>query len=188
MKARPADRDLPGTVAAGLHASRDSVYLTAGAKRQHRAGVIPLSLLPRSCPVCREQTIIGHGRRLRQCHDDRRERIWIRRGICHPCRKTFTVLPDGLVPSSHFSLRCRQLACERVAAGEPVEQAAPQCRDPSRLPDPSTLYRWAHRRLASVCGWMMAAAIGAYFSPIPTILAWDLSAFRRTLPVEARSP
>jgi len=85
-------------------------------------------------------------------------------------------------------LRCRQLACERVADGKPVEQAAPECRDPSRLPDPSTLYRWAHRRLASVCCWMIAGAIGAYFSPIPTILAWDLHAFCRILPSEARSP
>jgi hypothetical protein len=31
-------------------------------------------------------------------HDDRLERIWIRRGICRPCNKTFTILPDWLVP------------------------------------------------------------------------------------------
>ena len=150
--------------------------------------MIPLDLLPRRCPICRDQTIIGHGLRSRPAHDDRHERIWVRRGICHLCRKTFTILPDWLAPSAPFTLRCRQQACEHIAAGDSVEQAAPQCRDPSRMPDPSTLYRWAHRRLASVCAWTIAAAIGAYFSPIPTILAWDLSAFRRTLPVEARSP
>ena len=49
------------------------------------AGVIPLDLLPRRCPVCRDHTIIGHGRRLRQSHDDRHERIWVRRGFCRPC-------------------------------------------------------------------------------------------------------
>ena len=59
-------------------------------------GVIPLDLLPRWCPVCEDHTIVGHGRRLRQAHDDCHERIWVRRGICRPCNQTFTVLPDWL--------------------------------------------------------------------------------------------
>ena len=62
-----------------------------------------------------------------------------------------------------FSLRCRQQACERIAAGDSVEQAAPHCKDPSRLPDPSTLRRWAQRRLLSVWCWVKAGAIGAHF-------------------------
>ena len=41
-----------------------------------------MDLLPRECPVCRGHTIIGHGRRFRQAHDDRHESIWVRRGIC----------------------------------------------------------------------------------------------------------
>jgi hypothetical protein len=57
---------------------------------------VPLHLLPRLCPLCQDKTIIGHGRRLRQAHDDRHDRIWVRRGICRPCRKTFTVLPNWL--------------------------------------------------------------------------------------------
>jgi hypothetical protein len=101
--------------------------------------VLPLGLLPRQCPVCGDRTIIGHGRRLRQAHDDQHERMLVRRGICHPCGKTFTILPDWLAPSGHFSLRCRQQACESIAAGESIEQAAPHCKDPSRSPDPSTL-------------------------------------------------
>ena len=32
--------------------------------------MIPLDLLPRRCPVCRDDTIVGHGLRLRQSHDD----------------------------------------------------------------------------------------------------------------------
>jgi hypothetical protein len=60
--------------------------------KQHRAGAIPLECLPRRCPVCHDDTIIGHGRRRRQCHDDQRECIWVRRGICEPCGKTFTIL------------------------------------------------------------------------------------------------
>jgi hypothetical protein len=189
VKARPADRNFRRERStAGLHASRDSLYRTARSKRQHRAGVIPLGLLPRQCPVCRDHTIIGHGRRSRPAHDDRHERIWVRRGICQPCNKTFTILPDWLVPSAPFSLHCRQQACESIAAGDSVEQAAPHCKDPSRLPDPSTIRRWTHRRLLSVCCWLKAGAIGRHFLWAPTIVAWDLVALCRILPIEARSP
>ena len=188
MKARPADRILPGTVTAGLHASRDSCYRTRGDQRQQRAGVIPLRLLPRRCPFCRNLSIVGHGRRLRPAHDDRHRRIWVRRGICRPCRKTFTLLPDWLVPRAPFTLRCRQLACERLAAGDSPDQAAPHCHDPSRSPDPSTLRRWAHRRFHSACCWLKAGGRALQFLRRPTILAWDLRAFCRILPIEAKSP
>ena len=189
MKARPADRNFRRErSAAGLHASRDSLYRTARDERQHRSGVVPLDRLPRRCPACRGDTIIGHGRRLRQAHDGQHERMLVRRGICHPCGKTFTILPDWLAPSGHFSLRCRKQACESIAAGDSVEQAAPHCKDPSRSPDPSTLRRWAHRRLISVCCWVKAGPIDKYFLWTPTILAWDLGALCRILPIEARSP
>ena len=189
MKARPADRNFGRQRSvAGLHASRDSLYRTARDERQHRPGVIPLDLLPRRCPVCRNDTIIGHGRRLRQSHDVQRECVWVRRGICQPCKKTFTILPDWLAPSGHYSLYCRQRSCERIAAGDSAEQAVPDCKDPTRLPDPSTLRRWAKRRLLSMWCWMMAGAPGERFSRAPTILAWDLGAVCRILPIEARSP
>jgi hypothetical protein len=100
-----------------------------------------LHLLPRLCPLCLDDTITGHGRRLRQAHDDRHDRIWVRRGICRPCGKTFTVLPNWLAPSGHFSVPCRQQACERIAAGASVEQSAPHCKDPSRSPDSSRMAR-----------------------------------------------
>jgi hypothetical protein len=112
----------------------------------------------------------------------------VRRGICHPCNKTFTILPDGLAPAAPFSLRCRQQACEHIAAGASVEQAAPHCKDPSRLPDPSTLRRWAQRRLLSVYCWVKAGTIGVHPLLPPTIVAWDLGTLCRILPIEARSP
>jgi len=149
---------------------------------------IPLDRLPRRCPVCQNDTIIGHGRRLRQCHEDRRESIWVRRGICQPCKKTFTILPDWLAPSAHYTLRCRQEACERITAGESIEQAAPHCKDPSRLPDPSTLRRWVQRRLLSVCCWVEAGCADVHLLRAPTILAWDLGAVCRILRIEAISP
>jgi hypothetical protein len=145
-----------------------------------------LDLLPRVCPLCRDDTIIGHGRRLRQAHDDQHESIWVRRGICRPCGKTFTILPNWLAPSGHYSLRCRQQACERIGAGDTAEQAAPHCKDPSRSPDASTVRRWAQRRLLSL--WRWAEAQGQHFLQAPTILAWDLAALCRILPLEARSP
>jgi len=145
-----------------------------------------LDLLPRLCPLCQHVTIIGHGRRFRLAHDDHHDSIWVRRGICRPCGKTFTILPDWLAPSGHFSLRCRHQACERIGAGDTAEQAAPHCQDPSRSPDASTVRRWAQRRLLSL--WCWAGAQGWHFLQAPTILAWDLSALCRILPFEARSP
>jgi hypothetical protein len=97
-------------------------------------------------------------------------------------------LPDWLAPAAPFSLHCRQQACQSIAAGDSVEQAAPHGKDPSRSPDPSTLRRWAHRRLLSVYSWGRAGAIGDYFLRTPTIVAWDLGALCRILPIEARSP
>ena len=179
---------MAATVRGGLHASRDSFYRTARCGRQARSGVIPLNLLPRRCPVCGNRTVVGHGQRLRHARDERHDRILVRRGICRPCRKTFTALPDWLAPSAPFSLHCRQQACERIAAGETAEQAAPHCQDMTRLPDSSTVRRWAQRRLISLWCWIKAGVIDRRFLSAPTILAWDLGALRRILPIEARSP
>jgi hypothetical protein len=57
-----------------------------------------------------------------------------------------------------------------------------------KLPDPSTLRRWAQRRLLSVWCWVRAGAPGEHFLRAPTIVAWDVSALCRILPIEARSP
>ena len=51
---------------------------------------LPLALLPRRCPRCGRETIIGHGQRRKQAHDERHDWIWVRRGLCRPCRETFT--------------------------------------------------------------------------------------------------
>jgi len=150
--------------------------------------VIPLELLPRQCPVCLEDTIIGHGLRLRQSHDDKHESIWVRRGRCGACRKTFTILPDWLVPSGHYSLHCRQQACAHLAAGDTAERAVPHCKAPTHLPDPSTVRRWAQRRLSSLWCWLKAGVKDRRFLRAPTILAWDLGSLCRILPIEVRSP
>jgi hypothetical protein len=134
----------------------------------------------------------GHDHRARTAtrpaHDERCARIWVRRGLCRPCRKTFTILPDWLSPSAQYTLRCRQQSCERISAGESLEEAAPHCQDPARLPDPSTVRRWAQRRLLSVWWWVKTRAKSDPFLQAPTILAWDLGAVCRNFPLEARSP
>jgi hypothetical protein len=95
---------------------------------------------------------------------------------------------DWLAQSAHYTLRCRQQACERISAGDSLEQAAPHCQDPARLPDPSTVRRWVQRRLFSVCWWVKTGATSEHVLRAPTILAWDLAALSRNLPLEARSP
>jgi len=97
-------------------------------------------------------------------------------------------LPDWLAPSGHYTLRCRQQACERIGSGESVEQAVPYCKDPNRLPDSSTVRRWAQQRLLTLWCWIKVGAHGGDFLRTPTILAWDLGALCRILPIEARSP
>jgi hypothetical protein len=39
-----------------------------------------------------------------------------------------------------------------------------------------------------MCCWLKAGAISAYCFQPPTIVAWDLGALCRILPIEARSP
>jgi hypothetical protein len=152
---------------------------------------IPLTLLPRRCPFCGNRTIIGHGRRLKQAHDEGQKQIWIRRGLCRPCRKTFTVLPDWSPPSGPYSLHCRQKAWELLRQSDSNwERSVPDIADASRSPDPSTVRRWAERLL--LLGTLLTAklwqATGCRASTPPTILAWDWTAICRILPIEARSP
>src|ERR1035438_3193035 len=65
----------------------------------------PVGSPAKAMPGLPDHTIIGHGQRLRQAHDDRHEHIWVRRGVCRPCGKTFTILPDWPAPAALFTLR-----------------------------------------------------------------------------------
>ena len=142
--------------------------------------------------MCRQTSIIGHGQRRKPAHDDQHDCVWVRRGRCPLCGTTFTVLPSWSVPHGHYTLRCRQQAWEAVCNdGKRWEQAAPLCQDPTRLPDPSTLRRWAWRRMISLwCaakGCLSGLSVGKFLRT-PTILAWDLLAAGRILLLEANAP
>jgi hypothetical protein len=56
----------------------------------------------RRCPVCERDSIIGHGRRRKQAHDEHHDWIGIRRGLCHGCGNTFTFLPLLSLPYTHY--------------------------------------------------------------------------------------
>ena len=147
--------------------------------------------MPRWCPLCHRASIIGHGRRRKSAHDGQHDYVWVRRGRCRLCGKTFTIQPSWSLPYGHYTLRCRQQAWNAICTdGAGWEQSAPICKDPTRLPDPSTLRRWACRRLVSL--WYGAKAwlggLAWKFLQAPTILAWDWAAASRILLLEANSP
>lgn len=97
----------------------------------------------RRCPVCSVDSIIGHGRRRKQAHDEDHDRIEIRRGRCNRCDKTFTFLPPFSPPYGHYSFIARSQALRRhFLEGRSWETAAPTVKDPDRVADPSTLRRW----------------------------------------------
>jgi hypothetical protein len=110
--------------------------------------------MPRRCPVCERDCIIGHGRRRKQAHDEHHDWIGIRRGLCQGCGKTFTLLPLLSLPYTHYSLLARVQALRRhFLERRSWEEATPTLKDPDRVPDPSTLRRWSsgldHSQLAA---------------------------------------
>jgi hypothetical protein len=101
-------------------------------------------IILRRCPVCKHDSIIGHGHRHKQAHDEHHDWIGIRRGRCVDCGKTFTFLPLLSLPYTHYSLlaRCQALQL-RFEEHCSWEEALPKLKDPDRLPDPSTVRRWS---------------------------------------------
>jgi hypothetical protein len=99
----------------------------------------------RRCPVCQRESIIGHGSRRKQAHDQHHDWITIRRGRCAVCGKTFTFLPLFSFPYTHYSLLTRCYAFRRRFVEQcSWEKATPLLKDSNRIPDPSTLRRWSN--------------------------------------------
>jgi Domain of unknown function (DUF6431) len=100
-------------------------------------------VIPRRCPICSEDSIIGHGRRRKQAHDEHHDWIGIRRGLCNRCHTTFTFLPPLSPPYGHYSFLARSQALQRYfLERRSWEAAAPTVKDPDQVADPSTLRRW----------------------------------------------
>ena len=101
-------------------------------------------IIIRRCPFCERDSIVGHGRRRKQAHDEHHDWIWIHRGRCVRCGMTFTFLPLFSLPYTHYSLLARSQALQRRFTEHcSWEKALPRLKDPDRLPDPSTVRRWS---------------------------------------------
>ena len=123
----------------------DTVYLTFRRAVQPRIGLADAGtrVIVRHCPICVQDSIVGHGRRRKQAHDEHHDWIGIRRGLCNRCGKTFTFLPPFSPPYGHYSFIARSQALQRYfLEGRCWEDAAPTVKDPDRVADPSTLRRW----------------------------------------------
>jgi Domain of unknown function (DUF6431) len=101
-------------------------------------------IILRHCPACKRDSIVGHGHRRKQAHDEHHDCIGIRRGRCVGCGMTFTFLPLFSLPYTHFSLlaRCQALR-QRFVEHCSWEKAVPKLKDADRLPDASTVRRWS---------------------------------------------
>jgi hypothetical protein len=141
--------------------------------------------LPRRCPGCGVVAVVGHGRRVRASHDVLHDSIRVRRGFCNHRNHTLTVLTAGCVPRAPYSLAAREQAMDRLASGSTLGQAAPDCRDPDRIADPSTIRRWGLAAHRSFPFWV---AVARHILGAPTILAWDFRAAACILVVEPSSP
>jgi hypothetical protein len=130
-------------------------------------------IILRRCPICEQDSIVGHGRRRKQAHDEYHDWIGIRRGLCSVCGKTFTFLPPFSPPYGHYSLIARSQALLRYfVEGCCWEAAAPAVKDPDRIADSSTLRRWfrsldssqppfscLRRTMLAVSAWLDSAEI-----------------------------
>ena len=50
----------------------------------------------RLCPICKRDSIVGHGRRRKQAHDEHHDWIGIHRGRCAGCVPRFRLCPDRI--------------------------------------------------------------------------------------------
>lgn len=102
------------------------------------------TMIIRLCPICKRDTIVGHGHRRKQAHDEHHDWIGIRRGRCPTCKTTFTFLPLFSLPYTHFSLLARcQALWRRFKEKCSWEKALPKLQDADRVPDASTVRRWS---------------------------------------------
>ena len=151
-------------------------------------------IILRRCPICEQDSIIGHGRRRKQAHDEYHDWIAIRRGRCSSCGMTFTFLPLFSLPYTHFSLLARcQALWRRLMDHSSWEKVAPKLRDADRLPDASTIRRWSkgldsaqpavsflHQTLSRLAHWLKR---GRQAGRQPEPLPWMASTLEALWPL-----
>ena len=111
-----------------------------------------------------------------------------KRTICGTASSGFVEGAVGLA-GRHYSFRCRQQAWESLHDARSWEESVPHTKEPNKMPDSSTVRRWAKPLLGL---WILLAArlwrtTGYQIFDSSTILAWDWNAVRRILPWEVNS-
>ena len=151
-------------------------------------------IILRLCPICKHDSIVGHGHRRKPAHDEHHDWIGIRRGCCSNCGTTFTFLPLFSLPYTHFSLLARcQALWRRFKEHRSWEEAVPKLKDADRVPDASTVRRWSkgldssqlavsfvRQTMACVSGWL---ARGNHSDLRPEPLPWMVSALEVLWPL-----
>jgi hypothetical protein len=143
-------------------------------------------IILRLCPICKRDSIVGHGRRRKQAHDEHHDWIRIRRGRCVKCWRTFTFLPVFSLPYTHYSLvaRCQSLL-RRFVEHCSWERAVSKFKDADRVPDSSTVRRWSkdldcsqpaisflRHTMSRVAQWLERGNPGAQkAAPLPWIIS-----------------
>jgi len=89
------------------------ISLSAAEGKLEADWAAPPAVILRQCPICRRDSIVGHGRRQKQAHDEHHDWIRVRRGRCSICGQTITFLPVFSLPYTHYSLIARSAALRR---------------------------------------------------------------------------
>ncbi len=116
MKAPPASSDLGKANVASRAPTVTILFISLSATQYNlesdwaEAGT---DVIVRQCPICVQDSIVGHGRRRKQAHDEHHDWIGIRRGLCNRCGKTFTFLPPFSPPYCHYSFIARSQSLQR---------------------------------------------------------------------------
>jgi Domain of unknown function (DUF6431) len=118
--AKPSSETSPTTTILFIPPSAEQNRLESNLAEVSRPTIL------RRCPLCEQDSIVGHGRRRKQAHDQVHDWIPIRRGLCNLCGKTFTFLPPFSPPYGHYSFIARSQALQRYfREGCSWEAAAP---------------------------------------------------------------
>lgn len=143
-------------------------------------------LRPACCPLCQQPSrapggglgIVGHGKYTRQvlgltegCRD---LVVWIRRFLCRGCRRTISVLPDGLYPRRWYAAAAIVMSLVlALLAGVPAARIREQLTGLGGARGWKTLERWQRQLLAPLWSWL-ARQLG-----FPSEPARDRAAARR---------
>lgn len=124
-------------------------------------------LRPACCPLCGQPSrppgrglqIVGHGTYSRQAlgliGECRELVVWIRRYLCRACRRTISVLPDGLYPRRWYAAVAIVLSLTlALLGGEPAARIRERFASGGESRGWKTLDRWQRQLLAPLWGWL----------------------------------